>query len=416
MDSLRSRGDTGSVRARRRVTLSRLDRRFALASILVVETAAGFGSRGWSARGAVAATGASATPPVAGTWRKLRPAPVAPNAGLTSVWTGRQMLLFGRLETHANDGAVLARVNVAAAYDPGTNSWRRLSPPRPTGSFLNYSSVWTGMEMLVWGQGTREAFSPATNRWRQLPRSPLLAVHDAFGLVVWTGRELIGWGGGCCGDAFSDGVAYNPGSNSWRALAPSPLAGSQHPIGAWTGRELAVFVPNLNPDGKPWPARLARAAAYMPATNTWRRIARLPVPGGTAVWDGRELLVVGGGAKGRSALAYNPRTNRWRRLAPLPSGRFAAAVVWTGKRLLLWGGSETAGGGAPLLPPRGLAYDPQADRWSALPRAPVVGRLGPAAVWTGHTMILWGGSRPKTPLGTGTEFLADGAAFTPTTP
>ena len=108
------------------------------------------------------------------------------------------------------------------------------------------------------------AFNPLTNRWRQLRRG-----HG--GLVVWTGRELIGWGGGCCGDAFSDGVAYNPSANRWRNLPRSPLAGSQSPLGAWAGRELFVFVGNLDPDGKPWPARLARAAAYNPATNTWRR-------------------------------------------------------------------------------------------------------------------------------------------------
>jgi N-acetylneuraminic acid mutarotase len=395
-----------------------LDKRFAVASVLVIATAAALdGARpSPAARRAVAATRASATTLPAGTWRRLPTAPVAPNAGLTSVWTGSRMLLFGRLETHAKDGAVLERVNVAAAYDPGANSWRRLSPPGPTGSFLGYSSVWTDKEMLVWGQGTREAFNPSTNRWRQLPGTRLLAVHDGFGLVVWTGRELIGWGGGCCGDAFSDGVAYSPASNSWRALAGSPLAGSQHPVGAWTGRELVVLVGDRDPSGKPWPARLARAAAYDPGTGTWRRIARPPVAGGTAVWDGREVLVVGGGTNGRSAIAYDPTTNRWRRLARLPSRRSEATMVWTRKRLLLWGGSETAGGGAPVIPPHGLAYDPQADRWSALPRAPLVGRLGPTAVWTGRVMIVWGGSRPKKPLGTGTEFANDGAAFTPARP
>jgi hypothetical protein len=30
-------------------------------------------------------------------------------------------------------------------------------------------------------------------------------------------------------------------------------------------------------------------------------------------------------------------------------------------------------------------------------------------------MIVWGGQRPRLPLGTGTRFFADGAAFRPTT-
>jgi spore germination protein GerM len=350
-----------------------------------------------------------APPPLAGTWRHLPQAPLTLDLGsATSVWTGRQMIVFG---THKG-------MNVAAAYDPTAGTWRRLPSGGKAGTFPPYRSVWTGKEMLVWGQGTREAFNPATNRWRRLPSSPLLAIHEGHGLVVWTGREMIGWGGGCCGDAFSDGVAYSPATNKWHALAQAPLAGSQHPIGAWTGKELIVLVGNLNPlNGKPWPARLARAAAYNPATDTWRRIASIPAPrdGANAVWDGRELLVVGGGAVGGKQLppvgfAYNPATNRWRRLSPMESGRSGSAAVWTGKELLLWGGG-TGRAGSLVIPPHGLAYEPATNRWSSLPQAPLKGRLDPTAVWTGRSMIVWGGS----PNGPGPA-LADGAAFTPATP
>ena len=371
---------------------------------------------------------ASAVTPIAGTWRPLPPAPIAPDEGLSSVWTGKQLLLFGRKTRHAKDGAILGRVNVAAAYDPVTNAWRRLSPPGATSSFLGYSTAWTGKEMLVWGQGTRLAFDPLGNRWRRLAGSSLLAVHDGHGLVVWTGRELIGWGGGCCGDAFSDGVAYNPATDAWRALPQSPLAGSQHPIGAWTGRELIIFVGGFDPEGKPWPERLARAAAYDPATNTWRRIAPLPAPrdGASAVWDGREILVVGGtgGTRvGKPAppttvgLAYDPVTNRWRRLPAMESGRIGAAVVWTGRRLLLWGGSETGGGSSPVSPPHGLAFDPLADRWASLPQAPLQGRLGPTAVWTGRSLVVWGGATSVCGKNScRTKAFADGAVFTPANP
>src|SRR5918912_208871 len=153
---------------------------------------------------------------------------------------------------------VIAPAAVASAgattSRPLAGSWRRLSPPGPTSGFMDNDAVWTGKEVLVWGAGTRLAYNPRTNRWRRLPSSPLLSIHDGYGIVVWTGRELIGWGGGCCGDAFSDGVAYSPKTNRWRALAPTPLAGG-HALGAWTGRELILFVGNVNPDtGKPWPA------------------------------------------------------------------------------------------------------------------------------------------------------------------
>ena len=347
-------------------------------------------------RGATAST----TAPLGGNWSSLARSPLDVDDARTSVWDGKELLVVGRHSKRAQDGAVLSRQDVAAAYDPTKDTWRRLPLPPGSTSFMNYSSVWTGKEMIVWGQGIRAAYNPDTNQWRRLPGSKLLSVHDGFGLVAWTGRELLGWGGGCCGDAFSDGVAYNPASNSWRALRQAPLPGSQHPIGAWTGRELVVLVGT-------------RAAAYNPATNTWRRIAALPSPRETAsaVWDGSEVLVVGGPSK--VGFAYDAAANRWRRLPPMESPRFNGATVWSGKELLIWGGSETAGGGAPVIPPHGVAYDPRGNRWSPLPQAPLLGRLDPTAVWTGRALIVWGGDRPKTPLGTGTTYFNDGAAFAP---
>jgi len=121
---------------------------------------------------------------------------------------------------------------------------------------------------------------------------------------------MIGWGGGCCGDAFSDGAAYNPVTNTQRKLARSPLAPAQQPIGAWTGRELVLLVSGMSPaSGEPWPAQLARAAAYNPVTDTWRRIVPLPAerPTADAVRDGREVLIVGGTGTPNARTGVRPR-------------------------------------------------------------------------------------------------------------
>jgi N-acetylneuraminic acid mutarotase len=320
------------------------------------------------------------------------------------------MLIFGRA---LKKPSAPWSVDVAAAYNPATNTWRRLAPPPgPTGNYEGrYSAVWTGKEMLIWGPLDDLAFNPATNHWRRLPANAAPPPGIGRGIVVWTGREMIGWGGGCCGDAFSEGWAYNPATNTRRKLARSPLAPAQRPIGAWTGRELIILVSGIDPDGKPYPASFARAAAYNPTTDTWRRIAPLPAPrpDATVVWDGHEVLVVG---PSRASFASSPATNRWRRLAPMSSGRQRAAAVWTGKRLLIWGGTTTLGG-SPQSPPSGLAYDPATNHWSGLPKAPLHGRLDPTAVWTGHAMIVWGGYRPD--LAWAHRGLADGAAFRPVT-
>ena len=223
--------------------------------------------------------------------------------------------------TASPDGTLLGAVEVAAAYTPATNAWRRLGAPPKTESFCRRSSVWTGTEMLVWGC-EQVAFNPQTNRWRRLSPAPV----GAPGLAVWTGRELIGWGGGCCGDASADGAAYDPKSDTWRKLARSPLPASQAPVGAWTGNELIMFVSG------------GHAAAYNPASDTWRRISPPPELREFAVWDGHEVLLVGGTGE---AYAYNPATSRWRSLPATANGRAQAVAAWTGRELLLFGGEAT---------------------------------------------------------------------------
>jgi hypothetical protein len=341
---------------------------------------------------ALAASGASR---VAGTWKKLPTAPITVDDSLASVWTGKQLLVYGR-----HDGS-----EVAAAYDSAANSWTKLATPDEQAPAWGYRAVWTGKEMLVWSPFGSEALNPATKTWRHLKSSL------PGGIIVWTGRDAIGWGGGCCGDAYSNGAAYNPRTNTFRKLPRGPLAPSQGPIGAWDGRELLLFVSGFDPDGKPYPARLARAAAYDPATNRWRRIAPAPARGGTAVWNGRQLLLVAAGARARQAFAYTPATNRWRRLASLPATRLGPTAVWTGHHVLLWGGENTHG----TSPVRdGVAYDPGTNRWTAIPRSPLRPRDGTAVVWTGRSLIVWGGVI-GTPAGTSIppKHLADGAMFTP---
>jgi N-acetylneuraminic acid mutarotase len=187
-------------------------------------------------------------------------------------------------------------------------------------------------------------------------------------------------------------------------------------------------LPGTDPAGKP-----TGGAAYDPAKNAWRRIATPPQRrvGANVVWDGRELLVVGGrsldpktGASRPATrpLAFNPVTNRWRTLAPIDGryGREGSGAVWTGTRLLLWGGTTQVPGADPRAPrwalaPYGLAYDPRTDRWTQLPAAPLVGRVEPVAVWTGKAMLVWGGdpNRADVPPPDDRWPFVDGASFTP---
>jgi hypothetical protein len=346
------------------------------------------------------------------TWQRVPAAPITLQGQTSSAWTGKELIVSG-LTGVARDGNVLDAVEAVEAYNPATRTWRRLPSPPKTENYCRVGAVWTGRELLRWGCEPL-AFDPAADHWRRLPQAP-----TGQGIAVWTGKDMIGWGGGCCGDMSADGAAYDPATNRWRKLAPSPLAPEQGPIGAWTGHELILLVSGIDVgDGKPQPGRFARAAAYDPATDTWRRIAPMPEPdgalGGTAVWDGKELLVVGAGPQARDALAYDPAANRWRRLASIEPGRRGATVVWTGKRLLLWGGLrfDPSSSSPPVLASHGLAYDPNTDRWSPLPRWPLAARDGSAVAWTGRQLLVWGGA-VSTRDDRRSTYLADGAAFTP---
>jgi Sporulation and spore germination len=87
-------------------------------------------------------------------------------------------------------------------------------------------------------------------------------------------------------------------------------------------------------------------------------------------------------------------TGTWRTIAPAPiAGRDGAAAVWTGRQLLVWGGHGRLPG-AGLRPLRdGVAYDPAADRWQPIPTAPAgVQGTSAAAAWTGTRMLVWDGS------------------------
>jgi hypothetical protein len=120
------------------------------------------------------------------------------------------------------------------------------------------------------------------------------------------------------------------------------------------------------------------------------------------VWDGKEVLFIGGYRGGTNqlashGLAYNPATNRWRWLPSMPYPRDGFAAVWAGHQLLVWGGLTAAN----IPPPHGEAFNPATNRWTALPPAPLRSRAGPTAVWTGRHFIVWGGD------------FTDGAVYTP---
>ncbi len=343
-----------------------------------------------------------------GSWRALPAMPAGYSGERTSVWTGSQMIIHA---LHYGPGTTVTSVTLG--YRPATNSWQRLAPgPGPAILQTSDVAIWTGSQMLVPGL-TNGAYNPATNTWRPLPPEP--SANDGA-VTAWTGHEAIIWDGVCCDGTSNRGVAYLPATSTWRALPDAPLARRRNAMGAWTGRELIVAGGMSRSVPGPVPRIYQDGAAYNPVTRTWRKLPPMPGKryGGTALWDGTEVLFLGGYASTSSTpaargLAYNPATNRWRVLPAMRYARRGLAAVWTGHQVLVWGGLMGAVL-ASVPPPHGEAYSPVTSQWTALPQSPLHGRADPAAAWTGTEMIVCGGYIPG---GTKETVFTDGAAYTP---
>jgi hypothetical protein len=102
-------------------------------------------------------------------------------------------------------------------------------------------------------------------------------------------------------------------------------------------------------------------ALYDPARNRWSPIARGPALNDNhsgPVWTGTRLVAWNGGA-GTTGIAYTPATNSWSTLpaGPLARGaRSGAAMVWTGREVVIWSGWSTAAAVPPYRD--GAAYRP----------------------------------------------------------
>src|SRR4030095_1769433 len=89
---------------------------------------------------------------------------------------------------------------------------------------------------------------------------------------------------------------------------------------------------------------------------------------------------------------YNPTTDSWvdTTFTGAPGPRMEHTAVWTGTRMIVWGGCTTDS--CTNFWNTGGRYDPTTDSWltTATTGAPSR-RAFHRAVWTGSQMIVWGG-------------------------
>ncbi|MGH2669947.1 MAG: MopE-related protein, partial [bacterium] len=102
---------------------------------------------------------------------------------------------------------------------------------------------------------------------------------------------------------------------------------------------------------------------------------------------------------------YDPATDTWSPVSGLnaPAPRAGHVAIWTGEKVLVWGGSGTTTGGTEL---RGGRYDPSLDTWETTSANTTLNAFGgyTGIAWTGNVMVVWGQSNGPTDSGMGGRY------------
>lgn len=207
--------------------------------------------------------------------RELPPAPINPRNDAGATWTGSELIVWGGMGE--NDGA---------AYDLANDRWRTIATS-PLSEGHPIAAEWTGTEVVVWGglaDGGRAgaAYNPDTDSWRRITDAPfalergnaVLVSPDTI-IVMGSARELhVG--------ASAQALRYDVSTDSWTIL-PEPNLDANSTWMVSTGEELIAWDYGL------------RSRSYRLGDAAWEVLPDIPL-------DFRECYPGGGWRPGVGAL------------------------------------------------------------------------------------------------------------------
>ncbi len=271
-------------------------------------------------------------------WSSAAPAPLKRSEAFGAFANGK-LYLFGGYYGDPN----WTPTPRADAYDPATNTWRRIANlPKGlshAGIAVDGGNIYIAGGYPTQADGTGQSFSTSAV-WKYNTSSntytpmPALPAARGGGILVRNGRNLHFFGGSSSGrkNAGAHWALNIDTGTVWTTLAPmqiprnhlggAALNGKIYAVGGQSGQDAAAIYRN-NVD------------AYDPATNTWAAVASLPQArshhnASTFVMGGRIIAVGGesahGGARLANVTAFDPTTNAWTELTPMPVKRTAAVA------------------------------------------------------------------------------------------
>lgn len=291
-------------------------------------------------------TDGAAYNPRTGRWRTIASQSFAHIVRPAAVWTGTEMLAVSSVDGLST-----------SAYDPKADRWRALAAP-PGAPVMPYPQiVWTGTQavLVLWPTGPRGtglAFGPPSSppvvaeppsslpaRPPATPPGPPPPPPDlsSLGPVVGPNGQLFV-------------TTFSPAADRWDQLPAVALRDGSLPRLVWTGEEVLAL------------ETTQAGAAYDFGRRTWRPLAPMPaqvVLDVDPVWTGRLALFWAGGDVGR---AYDPATDTWKTFdAGGLRLRADPVVAWAGDALVGWSGFNNLDTGSGRLESDGIRFRPAAS-------------------------------------------------------
>lgn len=262
-------------------------------------------------------------------------------------------------------GGVTLQSNVpyVGSYDPASRSWTSrtpLSTPRALGA-----SAVLGSDIYFLGgrnkQGVLsmlEKYSTAKDKWEKMTSMPTARWSL---MATSVGDKLYAIGGvSGVGDnrrALDIVEVYEPEANSWQSLGSMPEPRQGAAVAAVDGLIYIISGKTVSyaeeSSGDPITDHVD---VFDPGTDTWKRVANIPVgrAGATAVVNNGLIFVAGGidrdGKFPTAIEIFDPGTNEWTAGPSLSLGRSGHMSAQIGSSLIVFGGSTTRyGAGRPEI-------------------------------------------------------------------
>ncbi|HPR63126.1 MAG TPA: kelch repeat-containing protein, partial [Thermoanaerobaculia bacterium] len=331
-------------------------------------------------------------------------------ANHTAVWSGQYMYVWGGYGCYDSGCTILSYLNTGGGLRKQAVNyvWSTMTTTNAPWARADHTAVWASSygKMIIWGgygggwSRLGGMYSPDTWVTTSLTDAPgAREGHTA----VWTGSYMFLWGGECLengcyeelvyGDGFIFNPQYDPGLwDSMTELGDEVKENRSRHSSIWTGSEMIVWGGLV-----PWSSLPVNTGyLYQPSLGLRQNLSTLGAPDArtspSAVWTGEEMIIFGG-RYAESSLgsgnSYDPGSDTWTAIPDSPARGYHSAI-WTGSAMVVWGGYDGTGTGE--ITNSGARYYPGTSSWTTMTTsgAPSA-RAHHTGVWTGESMIVWGG-------------------------